>query len=178
MQADEVRSTGDVDVVSLRTAFKPLKDAAPWARYGFEFVFDRRRYVKLRHVEGQVDVDINLATRVARLLSEPTTVDLRDLAVPFTSPAAIAFAKLRTQRQDWTHDPARRLQDRADLIRLVRNHPQIVERMRHDEGVTDEMRSVLADVARVAAAGARRRGSGERGSGAPQTGSGEGSAPP
>lgn len=148
VSAGEVRFTADVDVVSLQHPFKQLKEVQPWQRYGFEFVFDRRRYVKLKHAASNVEVDINLDARFARMLDTPTVESVGGLSVPFTSPVSIAFAKLRTQRADWPRDPAKRLQDRADLIRILRNHPGVADRLRGDPDVTAEMRAILDQVQR------------------------------
>lgn len=142
----EVRFTADVAVVSVRDRFRVIKLAEPWSKYGFEFVFDRRRYVKIRHVASNVDVDINLDTRFTRLLDSPVHETVAEHVIPFVAPLGIAFAKLRTQRQDWPRDPAKRLQDRADLIRLFRNRPGLSEQLRSDSDLTEEMRTILAEI--------------------------------
>lgn len=140
------RHTQDVDVVSLRKPFEQMKVAQPWGQYGFELVFDHRRHIKLRHASSNVDVDINVDTRFARLLDAPTIEMVEGRSVPFTSPLQIAFAKLRTQRSDWPRDPRKRLQDRADLVGLLQCHPEIATWLKADPGLNDEMRSILQDV--------------------------------
>lgn len=146
LYSDQPRNTMDVDIVSLRRPFKSLQEAQPWSRYGLVLVFDRRRYVKLRHESSNVDIDINLDTRFARLLEEPRFEQLAGRRIGFTSAFQIAFAKLRTQRSDWPRDPAKRLQDRADLIRIFRNTPSLPEQLRADTMVTPEMRQILDDI--------------------------------
>jgi hypothetical protein len=143
LYSDQPRMTVDVDVVSLRAAFKVGQDAAPWARYGCDLVFDRRRYIKLKHTAGNVEIDIHVDTRFARLLDEPVYELVEGQTVAFAAPAAIAFAKLRTQRADWPRDPIKRVKDRADLMAILRNYPQIVDKLRADPMTTDEMRQIL-----------------------------------
>jgi hypothetical protein len=142
------RMTMDVDIVSLRARFKPLNEAAPWSRYGLELVFDRRRFIKLKHSASNVEIDINVDTRFARLLDDTNRLPIEGHEVCFVSALEIAFAKLRTQRSDWPRDPAKRLQDRADLIRILRVQPEIIDRLQNDKDVTDEMRSILQDIRR------------------------------
>src|SRR5205085_12312631 len=115
----ETRPTVDVDVVTLRKPFEQaFKNAQPWLKYGFELVFDRRRFIKLRHTASNVEVDINTDTRFTTLLEGPTSQKLSGQTVLFTAPEKIAFAKLRTQRSDWPRDPIKRVQDRGDLMQL------------------------------------------------------------
>ncbi len=142
------RMTMDVDVVSLRDKFKPLKDASPWNRYGCELVFDRRRFIKLKHVASNVEIDINVDTRFARLLENPNREVIEGREILFVSALGIAFAKLRTQRSDWPRDPAKRLQDRADLIRIFRGQPDVMDQLRIDEDVNEEMLAILEDIRR------------------------------
>lgn len=142
------RPTVDVDLVSLRDAFKRLREAQPWAQYGFEQVFDRRRYVKLRHVVSNVEVDINLDTRFARVLENPTVESIDGEDIAFCSPYRLAFTKLRTQRTDWPRDPIKRVQDRGDLMCVIRVHPELVEPLRSDELTNDEMRRILDAICR------------------------------
>ncbi len=137
------RPTVDVDVVSLREPYKKLRDAQPWARYGFEQVFDRRRYVRLRHLASNVEVDINLDTRFARVLENPTVETIQGREIAFVSAYRLAFTKLRTQRSDWPRDPIKRVQDRGDLMSVLRAHPEVADELRGDELTTDEMRSIL-----------------------------------
>lgn len=146
LYSEQPRHTGDVDVVTLRQAFKALSQAEPWAKYGFELVFDRRRYIKLRHVTSNVDVDINTDTRFVRLLDGAIVEPVQGLDMPFVAPFQLAFAKLRTQRSDWPRDPFKRDQDRLDLGRLIKAEPSIIERLRLDPEVTDEMRDILEEV--------------------------------
>ena len=148
LYSDQPRNTMDVDLVSLRKPFRVLQEAQPWSRYGLELVFDRRRYVKLRHNTSNVDIDINLDTRFARLLEQPTYEQVEGRRISFTSAFQIAFAKLRTQRSDWPRDPAKRLQDRADLIRIFRTTPTLPDRLREDPMLTSEMHQILDDVLR------------------------------
>lgn len=147
------RPTMDVDVVSLRDPFKRLKEANPWEAYGFELVFDHRRHIKLKHVDGNVEVDINVDARFARLLEEPTTELIDGREVKFCSPFKLALTKLRTQRSDWPRDPFKRHQDYTDLLGLLSAHPEIAEPLRTDPLTTDEMRQVLAAACRELAAG-------------------------
>jgi hypothetical protein len=149
----EMRPTNDVDVVSLRDPFKHLKAANPWGAYGFELVFDHRRHIKLKHAEGNVEVDINVDTRFARLLEEPTTELIDGREVQFCSPFKLALAKLRTQRSDWPRNPFKRRQDYTDLLGLLAAHPEITEPLRTDPLTTDEMREVLATACKELAAG-------------------------
>jgi hypothetical protein len=58
----------------------------------------------------------------------------------------LALAKLRTQRSDWPRDPVKRQQDRADLMALLRNYPDIATDLHDDPLTNDEMRTVLDDV--------------------------------
>jgi len=148
LYTDQPRMTMDVDIVSLRAPFQGLKEAQPWNRYGLELVFDRRRFIKLKHVASNVEIDINVDTRFARLLDRPTIEMIDGQEVAFVSALGIAFAKLRTQRSDWPRDPAKRLQDRADLIRIFRGQPAILDLLRHDPDTTEEMRSILESVER------------------------------
>ena len=142
------RPTLDVDVVSLRDPFKRLQEANPWQKYGFELVFDHRRHIKLKHLEGNVEVDINVDTRFARLLDDPTIELIDGREVRFCSPFKLALAKLRTQRSDWPRNPLKRRQDYLDLLGLVSAHPEIVDLLRNDPLTTDEMRQVLTAVCR------------------------------
>jgi hypothetical protein len=146
LYSDQPRMTVDVDVVSLRPAFTALQEAGPWAHYGCEMVFDRRRYVKLKHVASNVEIDINLDTRFARLLEGPTHEVVDGQTVPFASAVGIAFTKLRTQRSDWPRDPIKRVKDRADLMAILRGYPQVAEALRTDPMTTDEMRRILDDI--------------------------------
>lgn len=146
LYSDEPRMTVDVDVVSLRDEFKALQQAAPWGRYGCELVFDRRRYVKLKHVASNVEIDINVDTRFACLLDEPRYESVEGQAVAFASPAGIALTKLRTQRPDWPRDPIKRVKDRADLMAIFRRYPEIADRLRVDPMTTDEMRRILDEI--------------------------------
>lgn len=61
LYTDQPRMTMDVDIVSLRKPFQGLKEAQPWSRYGLELVFDRRRFIKLKHLASNVEVDINVS---------------------------------------------------------------------------------------------------------------------
>ncbi len=144
----QMRPTLDVDVVSLRDPFKRLQEANPWQKYGFELVFDHRRHIKLKHLEGNVEVDINVDTRFARLLDDPTIELIDGREVRFCSPFKLALAKLRTQRSDWPRNPLKRRQDYLDLLGLVSAHPEIVDLLRNDPLTTDEMRQVLTAVCR------------------------------
>lgn len=144
----QMRPTLDVDVVSLRDPFKRLQEANPWQKYGFELVFDHRRHIKLKHLEGNVEVDINVDTRFARLLDDPTIELIDGREVRFCSPFKLAFAKLRTQRSDWPRNPLKRRQDYLDLLGLVSAHPEIIDLLRNDPLTTDEMRQVLTAVCR------------------------------
>jgi hypothetical protein len=142
-----VRPTMDVDVVSLRRPFEQLlKSEQPWSRYGLELVFDHRRHIKLRHAASNVDVDINVDTRFARLLESPTVEMVEGHPIAFCAPAYLALAKLRTQRSDWPRDPVKRVQDLRDLMSLLRSHPQIIDTLRADPLTTDEMRQILEKV--------------------------------
>jgi len=149
----EMRPTNDVDVVSLRDPFKRLKEANAWGAYGFELVFDHRRHIKLKHVAGNVEVDINVDTRFARLLEEPTTELIDGREVRFCSPFKLALAKLRTQRSDWPRNPLKRRQDYTDLLGLLSAHPEIAAPLRTDPLTTDEMRQVLDGACRELAGG-------------------------
>jgi len=145
----ETRPTVDIDVVTPRKPFEQLlKTKQPWARYGFELVFDRRRFIKLRHLASNVDVDINTDTRFVSLLEDPNQETVEGQPILFTAPERIAFAKLRTQRLDWPRDPVRRLQDRTDLMQLLRAHPEIGSKIRDNPLTTDEMRQILDDILR------------------------------
>jgi len=151
LYSEHIRATVDVDVVSLRDPFGRMKTAAPWERYGFELVFDRRRFIKLRHPASNVEVDINVDTRFASLLEGARREPLDDRSLSFCSPAGLAFTKLRTQRSDWPRDPIKRLQDRVDLMTLLRAQPGIAESLRRHPLTTDEMRAILDEVLRVIA---------------------------
>lgn len=153
LYTEQPRMTMDVDIVSLREPFKTLQKAEPWARYGLELVFDRRRFIKLKHAASNVEIDVNVDTRFARLLEGLTLETVDGMEISFVSARGIAFAKLRTQRSDWPRDPAKRLQDRADLIRILRGQPEVLELLRHDPDATEEMRAILEDIARELHAG-------------------------
>ena len=144
----ETRPTVDVDIVSLRDPFNKLKQAEPWSRYGFELVFDRRRFIKLKHAASNVEVDINVDTRFARVLEGPTIELVGGQPIAFCSPARLALTKLRTQRSDWPRDPRKRLQDRADLMGVLRSHPEIADELRHDPLTNDEMKQILDEILR------------------------------
>jgi hypothetical protein len=144
----ETRPTVDVDIVSLRKPFEQLKKEEPWSRYGFELVFDHRRHIKLRHAASNVEVDINVDTRFSRLLEHYETETIEGYSVRFTAPAMLALTKLRTQRNDWPRDPVKRVQDRADLMALLHNYPELVATLRTDPLTTEEMQSILDDVCR------------------------------
>ena len=148
LYSDPIRHTVDVDVVSLRQPFEKLKAVEPWSRYGFELVFDRRRFIKLRHLESNVEVDINVDTRFARVLDQPTVELVEGQRIAFCSPGKLALTKLRTQRTDWPRDPAKRLQDRADLMRIIRGRPAIGDELRDDPQTNDEMRQILDEILR------------------------------
>jgi len=143
-----VRATVDVDIVSLGDQFTRLKQAEPWGQYGFELVFDRRRFIKLRHTASNVEIDINVDPRFARLLSERVAETVDGQPIFFCSPTNLAFTKLRTQRSDWAREPVKRLQDRVDLMTILRAHPDMLERLRSDPATTDEMRRILEDICR------------------------------
>ncbi|HOB74902.1 MAG TPA: hypothetical protein PKG54_10280 [Phycisphaerae bacterium] len=138
-----MRPTVDVDVVSLRDPFERLKESDPWRTYGFELVFDHCRHIKLKHLEGNVEVDINVDTRFARLVEDPIVEWIDGLEVRFCSPFKLALAKLRTQRSDWPRSPVKRRQDYLDLLGLLAVHPEIADPLRTDPLTTDEMRQVL-----------------------------------
>ncbi len=142
----QTRPTMDVDIVSLRQPFERLKKDQPWGRYGFELVFDHRRHIKLRHPASNVEVDINVDTRFSRLVDHYETETVDGQPVRFTAPVMLALAKLRTQRADWPRDPIKRLQDRGDLMALLRTHPDIADELRFDPLTNDEMRQILDDV--------------------------------
>lgn len=144
----ETRPTVDVDLVSLREPFGEMKKMEPWSKYGFELVFDRRRFIKLKHAASNVEVDINVDTRFARVLEQPTIELVEGQQIAFCSPARLALTKLRTQRTDWPRDPRKRLQDRADLMSVLRTHPEIVDELRHDPLTNDEMRQILDEILR------------------------------
>jgi len=146
LYSEQPRMTVDVDVVSLKAKFKVLQQASPWERYGCELVFDRRRYIKLKHVASNVEIDINVDTRFARLLDDPVYELVDGQMVAFTSAASIAFAKLRTQRADWPRDPIKRVKDRADLMAIFRGLPDIPDKLRSDPMTTDEMRQILDSI--------------------------------
>lgn len=154
LYSSEPRHTNDVDLVSLRAAFKAIQVAQPWAQYGFELVFDRQRYIKLRHVDSNTEIDINVDTRFARLLENPNYEVLDGRRIAFTSRLQISFAKLRTQRADWPRDPAKRYQDRGDLIRMFREYPDVPATLKDDPMLTDEMRDILAQIITEAGTGA------------------------
>lgn len=143
LYSDQPRMTVDVDIVSLRARFKVLQEARPWARYGCELIFDRRRYVQLKHVASNVEIDINVDARFARLLDEPVYETVEGQVVAFASASGIAFAKLRTQRTDWPRDPIKRVKDRADLMAILRGYPEVADKLRSDPATTDEMRQIL-----------------------------------
>ncbi len=146
-----VRPTMGVDIVSLRKPFEVMKAAQPWPRYGFEIVFDHRRHIKLRHAASNVEVDINVDTRFARLLEQPTVETLEGESIDFCSAERLAFAKLRTQRSDWPRDPVKRVQDRRDLMVLFRQFPQLPASLEGDPDLTDEMRTILGEIVRILA---------------------------
>ena len=139
----QARPTVDVDVVSIRREFKRLMEAAPWEQYGFELVFDRRRYIKLKHVASNVDVDINVDTRLATVLDTPTQESIEGQPINFCAVAKLALTKLRTQRSDWPRDPVKRIQDRGDLAAALQAHPEIADDLRNDPLTNDEMRTIL-----------------------------------
>ena len=145
---EHVRATVDVDVVSLREPFGRMKAVAPWGRYGFELVFDRRLFFKLRHTASNVEVDINVDTRFASLLDGALRESLDNHDLAFCSPAGLAFTKLRTQRSDWPRDPIKRLQDRVDLMTLLRARPELAASLSTHPLTTDEMRTILDEVLR------------------------------
>lgn len=140
------RPTVDVDIVSLRQPFERLKEDCPWSRFGFELIFDHRRHIKLCHAASRVEVDINVDTRFARLVEDYETETIDDWPIRFTSPSMLALAKLRTQRSDWPRDPIKRVQDRADLMALLRLRPELAGFLRRDPLTTDEMRAILEQV--------------------------------
>ncbi len=150
LYSDRPRNTNDVDFVSLRAAFRAIQSAQPWPQYGLELVFDRRRYIKVRHAASNVEIDINLDTRFARLLQDPQQELVEGKGVLFTSPLQIAFAKLRTQRSDWPRDPDKRYQDRTDLIRIFRLHPEVPPQLEADPMTTPEMQQILREIVREA----------------------------
>jgi len=152
LYSTRVRATVDVDVVSLREPFEKLKAAEPWARYGFELVFDRRRFIKLRHAAGNVEVDINVDTRFAHVLDQPVKETVDGYPICFCSLTDLAFTKLRTQRPDWPRNYARRLQDRSDLASMLQNHPEVPDMLRRHPLTTDEMRGILDEICRELAA--------------------------
>jgi len=152
LYSTRVRATVDVDVVSLREPFEKLKAVEPWARYGFELVFDRKRFIKLRHAASNVEVDINVDARFAHVLDQPIKENVDGYPICFCSLMDLAFTKLRTQRSDWPRDYAKRLQDRADLADLLQAHLEIADELRQYPMTTDEMRTILGDICREIAA--------------------------
>lgn len=142
----ETRPTVDVDIVSLHQPFERLRNDQPWDRYGFELVFDHRRHIKLRHPASNVEVDINVDTRFSRLVERCETETVDGYPIRFTAPTMLALAKLRTQREDWPRDPIKRLQDRRDLMALLKTRPEVADELRADPLTNDEMRRILDDV--------------------------------
>jgi len=147
-----IRTTADVDVVSLREPFEKLKANKPWGRYGLELVFDRRRFLKLKATASNVEVDINVDSQFAHVVDQPVKEQVEGYPICFCSLLDLAFTKLRTQRPDWPRNYARRLQDRADLARMLQTHPEVRDLLRQYPFVTDEMRGILDDICRELAA--------------------------
>jgi hypothetical protein len=146
LYSTEIRFTVDLDFVSDRKDFKVIVEAQPWSRYGLELVFDRHRFIKLLHTASNVEIDINLDTRFLALLESPVTEQVDGHPIRFVSLAALAVAKLRTQRADWPRNEDKRLQDRVDLRRVLRAHPEIVDTLRIHPLTNDEMRRILDEV--------------------------------
>ena len=88
------------------------------------------------------------------MLKDPDWVDLERIQLPFAEDVSIAHAKLRTQQSRWPRSPDKRLVDRADLIRLLRDNPglyeclreraepalhDLLEEVRHESQLTDEL---------------------------------------
>ncbi len=148
LYSTEIRYTVDLDFVSSRRDFRVIVEAQPWSRYGLELVFDRRRYIKLRHGASNVDIDINLDTRFLPLLESRVVEQVEGHAIRFVSLVSLAVAKLRTQRTDWPRNADKRLQDRVDLMRVLGAHPEIVDDLKSHPLANDEMRTILDDVCR------------------------------
>lgn len=148
LYSHHVRATADVDIVSLREPFEKLKADAPWARYGLELVFDRRRFIKLKHTESNVEVDINIDSQFAHVLDQPIRETVDGCPIYFCSLINLAFTKLRTQRPDWPRNYARRLQDRSDLANMLQMHPEIRDLLRQHTLITGEMCGILDDICR------------------------------
>jgi hypothetical protein len=146
LYSDEVRYTVGLNVVTSRCEFKPIDDVQPWDKYGLELVFDRRRYIKLRHAASNVDIDVNLDTRFLPLLETPTVEPVEGTPIRFVSVTSLAVAKLRTQRHDWPRSEEKRLQDRVDLMRVLRANSQVAEAARTHPLTNDEMRGILDDI--------------------------------
>ncbi|MEW6742684.1 MAG: hypothetical protein AB1486_07980 [Planctomycetota bacterium] len=146
LYSSEIRYTVDLDVVTSRREFEPIREAQPWDRYGLELVLDRRRYMKLRHPASNVDIDLNLDTRFLPLLEGITVEHVEGMPVRFVSLTNLAVAKLRTQRSDWPRTEEKRLQDRVDLMRLLRANPHVAEAARSHPLTNDEMRRILDDI--------------------------------
>lgn len=142
------RLTMDLDVVSIRALFEPLRKTQPWAGYGFELVFDHRRHIKIKHIVSNVEVDINVDTRFARAADAPVIEHVDGYPIPFCTPARLAVTKLRTQRSDWPRDLGKRLQDRTDLVKILQMHPEIADEVRADPYCNDEMRAILDEICR------------------------------
>ncbi|NLX21129.1 MAG: hypothetical protein GXY55_05565 [Phycisphaerae bacterium] len=146
LYSTEIRFTVDLDFISVRKDFKVIVDAQAWERYGLELVFDRRRFIKLRHAASNVEIDINLDTRFLSLMEAPVAERVEGRTIRFVSMSGLAVAKLRTQRGDWPRNPEKRLQDRVDLIRVLKAHPEIAETIKAHPLTNDEMRQILDDV--------------------------------
>jgi hypothetical protein len=143
LYSTEPRNTIDLDFVSPRSGFKAIVEAQPWANYGLELELDRRRYLKLWHVKSRVRIDINVDTRFLPLLESTVVEHVEGHPIHFVTLTSLAVAKLRTQRSDWPRDPAKRLQDRTDLMKMLQAHPEMAGALRDHELTNDEMRGIL-----------------------------------
>jgi hypothetical protein len=128
----EPRFTRDVDVV-VRSQDEPeiqLALARPHFAEQFQLVHRRRRWTAIIHRPSGTPIDINASSLFALLLEEPELVELAGVAIPFAAANGVAYTKLRTQQPHWPHLPDKRLTDRADLIRLLRDNAQLYGHLR------------------------------------------------
>ena len=149
LHVSQPRFTLDVDIVLRPEDEVAVREAitrSPF-REQFELVHVRRRWTALVHRDTGTPIDINSSRLFTRLLEDPQPIDLEDDIIPFAAPLWVAYSKLRTQQGRWPRAVDKRLIDRADLIRLLRDNPGLYEdlRARVDGDMLDMLDAVRAE---------------------------------
>ncbi len=146
LYVDQPRFTLDVDAI-----VRPEDEASvfsclqtPAHAEEFELIHRKRRWIALVHRRSGTPVDINSSKLFQDLVEDPSWIDLEGVKLPFAASRWIAFVKLRTQRRSWPRNPEKRLQDRADLMKILMANPEVPDELR--SMVDEEMARLLEQV--------------------------------